>query len=401
MSHFKFEHQKIEVGQTPTGEKHFINVIDLISNENGPFVYIQSSVHGAELQGNMVIQKLIEHFQANPFKGRLRFVPLANPEATNHKMGQYTYGRFNPQTGHNWNRNYIDIFSQTNQKKTGLELSSFLDNLLKNNASLTYDQLISEMKKFLLKALEKYAQFDSSYGSPAQNGKLNLELQKLASQADIVLDFHTGPIATRYIYCPEYAFDRALAFGFPHYLVIPHEFAGAMDEACFSPWVYLDDYIKSYHPSAYKSLTAGRENLIHTQSFTLEFGSEEFISSIDAIKDRALVLNYLKTQGICEAWSDKSETPEIAWCPLENFKTYYSVGGGLCDYHLRPGDRFDKNDKLYTLYHLNNDYSNSPLPFRTQTVEANESGIVINHSTSSAVTLGAEVYQVMENPRFI
>lgn len=406
MAHFKFEHQKIHVGQNSVGQNHTINVIDMISNDyeetqEGPFIYIQASVHGAELQGNLVIQKLIEYLQKNPFKGRFRFVPLANPEATSLKMGQYTYGRFNPQTGHNWNRNYIDIFNLKNEAKTGHSLTSFIDELLKKNPTINYKRLIREMKEFHAKALDSYTLINNEYGSPAQNGKLNLELQKLAAPADIVLDFHTGPIATRYIYCPEYAFEDALHFKFPHYLVIAHEFAGAMDEAAFCPWVYLDEYISTNHTKTYESLTQDSSHLIHTQSFTLEFGSEEFINSAKASNDLKLVLNYLSNKGICEPSSKNNESTSIAWCSLSQFKTYYSPAGGLCEYHLSPGQSFQKSDPLYSVYFLRENYGNSPLPFEREEICANQSGIVINHSTSSSVTQGAEVYQVMENPQTI
>ena len=74
-----------------------------------PSAYVQSSVHAAEVQGYMVALQLIEHFAKKPPAGDVTIVPHANPYGISCKMGWYTSGRFDPVTGDNWNRNYIDF----------------------------------------------------------------------------------------------------------------------------------------------------------------------------------------------------------------------------------------------------------------------------------------------------
>jgi predicted deacylase len=68
--------------------------------------YIQSSMHGSEVQGNAVIAHLLEHFATSPPEGDVVLVPNANPYAVNQKGAEYTMGRFDPTTGDNWNRAY-------------------------------------------------------------------------------------------------------------------------------------------------------------------------------------------------------------------------------------------------------------------------------------------------------
>ena len=86
----------------------------------GPKVYVQSSIHGAEVQGNVVIYHLIQSTSKPlPICGEIILVPNCNPVGTNIKAGEYTLGRFDPINGTNWNRGYyydpalIEAFAET------------------------------------------------------------------------------------------------------------------------------------------------------------------------------------------------------------------------------------------------------------------------------------------------
>ena len=92
-----------------------------IGEKPGPKVYIQSSIHGAEVQGNVVIYHLIQRLKQMPICGEVILVPNCNPVGTNIKAGEYTLGRFDPVNGTNWNRGYfydeslIQAFAQSVQ----------------------------------------------------------------------------------------------------------------------------------------------------------------------------------------------------------------------------------------------------------------------------------------------
>ena len=223
-----FTNTKIEVHELPSGEKLHLNVIDVKGKVDGPKCYFQASVHGAEHQGNALIYQLLEFLENNEIKGSIRIVPMANPAAINSKLGTYTYGRFNANTGDNWNRLYSDY---TKGRK---EISEFATTHLgKDNL-----KICQEYKKLLKSLLVQSKDKLLNYG-PKHNGILNIKLQELAVEADYVLDLHTGPIATRYLYVAEYLEQRCDDLAFAHNLIIPNEFAGAMDEATFMPWINL------------------------------------------------------------------------------------------------------------------------------------------------------------------
>ena len=68
-----------------------------------------------------------------------------------------------------------------------------------------------------------------------------LAIQRMAVDADLVLDLHTGDRAPRYLYSPEGSVAAARAFGLPFVLEVPARFGGALDEASFVPWQDLAD----------------------------------------------------------------------------------------------------------------------------------------------------------------
>lgn len=366
-----FTTRKIPIHELSSGEKLHINVIDVKGTKDGPSCYIQASVHGAEHQGNAVIFQLLEYLKENDINGSIRIVPMANPAAINSKIGTYTHGRFNPNTGDNWNRLYSDYTK--NCKAIGEFAQSHLgkDNL----------KICQEYKKLLGTLLSDKSDDLFSYG-PKHNGILNLELQKLAVDSDFVLDLHTGQIATRYLYVPEYLEQRCDDLSFPHNLIIPNEFAGAMDEACFIPWINLK--------SEFKKL--GFEYHIPFESYTVELGGEERISLEEAHLDLLHILHYLFKRNIVTA----DVTPpnlKIRKCMLKNYKTYYAPSGGLYEFNIHPGQSAKKGDTLVTIIQLNNFMCEDPVK---SYIKAKNDCIVINHFPSSSVASGSELIQVME-----
>ncbi|WP_127716186.1 succinylglutamate desuccinylase/aspartoacylase family protein [Halobacteriovorax sp. HLS] len=363
----------IPIHELPSGDTLKLSVIDIKGPQKGPKCYIQASVHGAEHQGNAVIFQMLKYLESQEIKGSIRIVPMANPAAINSKMGTYTHGRFNPNTGDNWNRLYCDY---TKDKKA--EITQFAQNSFDSDNL----EIAKEYKKLLSRLLIEKKNEILSYG-PKHNGILNLELQNLSLNADYVLDLHTGPIATRYLYVPQYLEQRCDDLNFPHNLIIPNEFAGAMDEACFTPWINLKQ--------AFKDLDF--EYHIPFESYTVELGSEERISLEEAQLDLRHILHYLYKRGVV---TSDVETPNnsVKKCLLSDYKTYYAPVGGLYEFNFRPGQVVKKGQNLATIVQLNNYLSDKEV---ISYVVAKRDCIVINHYASSSVASGSELIQVMEN----
>ncbi len=378
----KLDRVDYPIKELPSGDKVSLSLFRIDSGQEGPHVHIQASVHGAELQGNAVIFHLMEYFINHPFKGTLTFIPLANPAATNSKIGAYTYGRFNPITGHNWNRCYEDVMARP-EEQIGGSLKSFVA----SNSDRPWEKIKRDYKNFLFQSLKNLESYLSKKGEN-ENKKLFLFLQKVAAPADIVLDLHTGPASTRYIYSALYQKKSVVNFHFPFVLNIPNEFAQAMDEATFTPWVQLQREFKAL----------GKEIPLDFESYTLELGSEELVNLDKGHEDAQHILHYLKGQGMIEASEQFTfERPVQRHLLLKDYRTIYAPMGGLVHFHKAAGELVKKGEKLATFLNFKRISDESTFSRALEPLVAQEDCYIINHCASASVSKGMELFQVAEN----
>ena len=309
-----------------------------------PELYVQSSVHGAEIQGYLVSLKLIEYFNKYPPKGNVTIIPLANPYGANIKMGTYTYGRFDPATGENWNRFYCDISCLRKINRVH-EDQIVLEEFFSEYQNLSLAQLKKKYKEKISHSLEKLLNTPLSFSR-----KLNIQLQKISSSADIVLDLHCDTDSLPHIYAPEFGVVDAVKLNFPFIIAIPEVFSGAMDEATFMPWVHFYHGLKLFMPSTYSQ----EEN--HFRSFTLELGPEEIICATQADIQFNNIINFLGEMNVCslqnEADPKKIFYEKSQVCLLENFKTIFAPCGGAIVHSTALGRSMNANDSLFTLSQL-------------------------------------------------
>jgi predicted deacylase len=346
-------------------------VIEYDSEKPGPHVFMQASVHGAELQGNMVIQVLMEKLEKEDLlsSGKITIIPFANPWGTTELFGAGTYGRFDPITGKNWNRAYHYLYDE----KLYSEFAA------KKEATTDCVDSFKQLQRRIL--TDKIAQA-KDYGI-ARASQLTYELQKRSIEADIFLDLHTAPHAGLYLYAPDYLKEKACDLRYPINLIIPPEFADAGDEAHFSPWVKLREHF-------------AKENKVFDipiESYTLELGGEEIINRDLATTQLKHITNYLAQRGVLKSQSNK-ELPKGVWQELKHFKTYYAPHGGLCEYLAKPLEKVEAGKEFARVSYYNHEAGS----FNSTPLMANSPSIVVNYFSTSNVQLGTEVYQVLENP---
>ena len=93
----------------------------------GPKIYLQANLHGPEILGSMILLKLIDHLKTlDSIKGSIIIVPQANPIATMAQVYGHQVGRWNQQTGNNWNRIFQMDASRLNTKSIEGKLASNL-----------------------------------------------------------------------------------------------------------------------------------------------------------------------------------------------------------------------------------------------------------------------------------
>jgi len=367
----EFSKQVLYVGEMASGAQLSIPVYRLKSDIAGPKVYIQANMHGAEVQGNAVIFQLLEILKNTNFKGEITLVPYANPVACNHKNGEYTLGRFDPITGINWNRMYhfnesiIAPFAQQYLQASDAEVDIAFKQLLHTEIT---DKL-------------EHNQYGLTTGQ-----RIAYQLQRMAQQADIVLDLHTGPISSKHLYCPEYAQQSASYFNIEHTILIPNEFDGAMDEANFCPWWKLQTEFKRL----------GRSFTVNKEAFTVELGSQEQINLEVAKEDAKSILSYLAFKKVL---SNKQYVPENITryaCYLKNYKAFYSPMGGMVDYLAEFGKPLPAGQPLARILRMDNydlemsNASDKAIHYLT----LDHPVLPILHFASASVNQGTELYKV-------
>jgi predicted deacylase len=367
----------MHVGEMASGAKLTVPVYRIKGNGQGPNVYIQANMHGAEVQGNAVIFQLLEQLKHIELNGSITLVPYANPVGCNHKNGEYTLGRFDPITGENWNRMYhfdesiIEPFAKAHLNQSNAETAQAFQALMVEQLSLKLNHNV--------------------YGITTGQ-RIAYQLQLLALQADLVLDLHTGPISSKHLYCPDYARPSAEYFDIPHVLFIPNGFDGALDEATFCPWWYLQ--LKFAELGRDFPITKTEENqgknAVIKESFTVELGSQEQIDLDVAHEDALGILSYLQYQGAINSQQYQPKTMTRYSCLLKDYKALYSPMGGMVDYLAEFGQPLPAGEPLARILRMDNYGDGDPLHY----INFDHSVIPILHFASASVNQGTELYKV-------
>ena len=367
----------MHVGEMASGAALTVPVYRLKGNKDAPSVYIQANMHGAEVQGNAVIFQLLELLKDTEIKGDITLVPYANPVGCNHKNGEYTLGRFDPITGMNWNRMYhfdSDMIKPFVRESIGKD-----------------DRTIEEnFKKLMIDSIEQ--KLDHNIFGLTTGQRIAYQLQRLAHQADYVLDLHTGPISSKHLYCPEYAKESAKYFDIPHTLLIPNSFDGALDEATFCPWWYLQDaFAELGIKFSISSQTLNKE------SFTVELGSQEQIDLDVALEDAMSILNYLHYKKVIAAPQYQPKEMTRYACYLKDYKAFYSPMGGMVDYLAEFGKPLPAGEPLARILRMDNYGDCDPLHY----LSLDHQVIPILHFASASVNQGTELYKVFSQYEFL
>ena len=357
------------VAQNASGRNMNVPIYRMKGARPGPTVYIQSSIHGAEVQGNVVIYHLIQRLKNMDICGEIILVPNCNPIGTNIKAGEYTLGRFDPVNGTNWNRGYF-------YDKGSVE--TFANTVTPEESIAGIKQ---RFRQHLTNAINEKLAEPWGLGLAQQ---LNLKLQQLAVNADYVLDLHNGHVSTRHIYIPEYAKDSAALFNIPHCIFIPNIFAGALDEATFCPWWTLREHVKS---------RLDRDVSFDVEAFTLEMGSQEVINFSEGAIDAASIISYLNAKSAFYQCDVKPESMQRIGVNLRDYKTLFTDWGGMVEYLAKPGHAITKGQPLAQILNIDDLDNNNG----SKLLNAPCDLIPILHFPSASVLSGTQLYKVFTN----
>ncbi|ARU89013.1 succinylglutamate desuccinylase/aspartoacylase family protein [Pseudomonas sp. M30-35] len=238
-------------------------------------VYIQASLHADELPGMRVAvelkRRLLELEQQGQLNAVIELVPVANPIGLGQMVQGQHQGRFELSSGHNFNRDFVDladVIAPQLEGKLGADVAA-------------NTQLIRAVMRDALKAL-----------APAQSQLEGMQrlLQLHACDADVVLDLHCDFEAVVHLYAipQHWAQLRSLAARLHAGTVLLAEDSGgsSFDEACSGPWLRL----------AQRFPEAKIEPVCIAT--TVELGGMERTERDQACADAESILAFLAEQGL-------------------------------------------------------------------------------------------------------
>ena len=334
---------------------------------SGPTVYIQASLHAEELPGMLAayhLRPLLEAADAqSQIYGEVVLVPMANPVGAAQRLQHKPMGRFEFNTGENFNRHYPDFFA-----RISAEVLPTLGGDAGANVAL--------VRQAMRRDLEQW-QPDSELAS------LRRTLLLLSHDADYVLDLHCDCEAVLHFYCEESCWPQLAPLA--HYLqsrailLAKNSGSSPFDESLSGVWWRLSEALAATGSTA--SLPQA------CLSTTIELRGEAQVEHGLAMQDAQAIAAYLRHIGVLrDAPAAAPPTPACEATPLAGSETLYAPVPGLLVFAAEPGQRLRAGDLVAELI--------DPIAHTAQRVCAGVDGVLYARIRDRYVTTGCELAKI-------
>lgn len=313
---------------------------------NGPRkAYIQASLHADELPGMRVAvalkSRLAELEAQGRLKGVIELVPLANPIGIGQMFQATHQGRFEFNSGKNFNRDFPELTTALVER---------LEGLLGEDGEAN----VAIIRRTMLDILE--------HMPPAQSeldGLRRLLLQH-ACDADVVLDLHCDFESVMLLYALPQNWPRlrALAARLEAQVALLAEDAGgnAFDEACAVPWTKLSKHFEQANiPLACIATTVELRGMADTERELCQANAEH-------------ILAYLADQGLISGQWPDAPSHCCQATPFAGAQYAYAEHPGVVSYLQPLGAQVKVGDPLFEVI--------DPLSDRHSVVRATTDGII-------------------------
>ena len=292
-------------------------------------VYIQTALHADELPGMMVMHHLRAQLDsleaAGQLNGEVVLVPVANPIGLNQHLMYAHLGRFELNTGENFNRHYPDfaavVFDAVHPQLTG-------------DADHNRRVIRQAVGQWLLAQQPR-----------TELACLRLQLLRLAHDADVVLDLHCDFEAAMHMYIEEpYVHSEdaaALARCLGAEAVLYAKGSGSalcFDESLSGLWWRLAERVGAEAPVPLTCLSS-----------TVELRGQADVGGDLATQDAEHLVKFLKHLGVVAGEAAALPAALCQPTPLAGVQTLRAPHAGVIDYLLRPGTRVRTGEAIATV----------------------------------------------------
>lgn len=326
-------------------------------------VYIQSSLHADELPGMLVAWHLKQRLAQLEAEGRLLseivLVPVANPIGLEQVLMDVPLGRYELESGQNFNRWFVDLGETIGQEIEG---------------QLTQDP---QHNLALVRRTLRHALLRQSAATQLQSQRL--VLQTLACDADMVLDLHCDFEAVTHLYTTPQAWPQveplARYIGAESSLLATDSGGQSFDECFTLVWWQLQERFGEQFPIPSGSF-----------SVTLELRGQGDVNHPLASLDCQALIDYLTHLGAIEG--QIQPLPELPYpaTPLAAVEPVATPVGGLLVYSALPGEYLQAGQLIAEII--------DPISDRVTPVHCTNEGLLYARSTRRMATAGMVIAHV-------
>lgn len=304
------------------GTTRRLTVLRFKSNQPGPKAYVQAAVHADEVPALLVAQhlreKLITLDAAGQLKGEIILVPYANPIGLTQFLQGWHLGRYELDSGSNFNRGYPDLFEP---------VAAAVSGQLGADAAAN----VALIRQALRVALP--AEYSSN-----ENMALKQHLYGLSCDADVVLDLHCDYEATMHLYIgtPLWpaAADLAACLQSSVNLLAEDSGGEAFDEANSRLWWRLAKHFPQ-HPIPPACCAA-----------TVELRGDRDVSDTLAAQDADGLIAFLAGRGFVDAPVPPKPALLPGATPLEAVDSLSAGHPGVLVWSVKLGDEVMKDQVI-------------------------------------------------------
>ncbi|WP_321799119.1 succinylglutamate desuccinylase/aspartoacylase family protein [Caballeronia sp. J97] len=331
----------------------------------GESVYLQASLHADETPAMLTAWTLKQRLAALEAAGRVRgevvLVPVANPIGlSQHVLGQFL-GRFEANSGHNFNRSFPMPPAAALIERVGARFSS---HDAAHNARLLRGALVGMLGEMTAKN-----EFES----------LRLALLTLASRADIVLDLHCSLEATMHLYTSPAswpAIEPLARYLRANGVLLATDSGGqSFDEVHALLWNEIRERLGDETPLGPPNVAA-----------TIEHRGQRDVDYDTASHDADAIVDYLVARGVIEG--EAKDAPPLAQSatPLAGSQQLAAPVSGIVVYRAKVGARLKAGDPVFDIV--------DPLTDAVTTVTTSNDGVFYMRRAIRFVSAGAPMGRV-------
>lgn len=330
---------------------------------DGQKIYIQSSLHADELPGMLVAwrlrRQLAEFEAAGKLRGEVVIVPVPNPIGLNQLLHGQLLGRFEANSGHNFNRNFHDLAALVAPRI---------------EARLTAD---IDANKRAVRAAMREALDEQTPATELES--LRLSLQKLSFDADVVLDLHCDLDAALHLYTNPDIWEEveplARYLDSKAQLLALNSVGNPFDEIHSFCWSDLRARFGERFPIPNGGI-----------SVTVELRSQHDVSYDFANADAQGIVNYLIHRGVTDA--PAAPMPPLAFpaTPLAGAEPIVAPVSGVLVFRAKVGAFIEAGEAIADVV--------DPLTDTVTTLNCTTSGVMYARHITRFATAGLEIARI-------